>query len=119
MLVGGLALCVISIESPNTLVPAAILAMAVGWSWPGLFLFAVIRVGRDRGTSASGWLQAGAFAGGAAGPLAFGLVVDAAGYPLAWQLAGLALLTSSLLVVQARRDFIADLLARPPRESLG
>lgn len=119
MLVGAVALAVLSWPSPASYVPATIVAFALGWSWPGLLLYAVVRIGRDQPATASGVVQAGAFAGGAAGPLLFGLLVDAAGYRPAWQAAAITFLAASALVVLARRMFISDLLARPPREPLG
>lgn len=119
MLVGAVALAVLSWPSSVAYVPATVLAFALGWSWPGLLLFAVVRIGRDQPATASGVIQAGAFAGGAAGPFLFGLLVDAAGYSAAWRAAAGAFLLAAALVVLARRMFIADLLARPPREPFG
>ena len=43
---------------------SAIVAFAVGWAWPGMMLFAVVRVGREAPAAASGAVQVGAFAGG-------------------------------------------------------
>ena len=119
MLVGAVALVVLSLPSPVAVVPAALVAFALGWSWPGLLLYAVVRIGRDAPATASGVVQAGAFAGGAAGPVLFGIVVDAAGYEMAWRLAALLFLFAAALVMVARRMFIADLVARPPRDAIG
>ncbi|MQB02135.1 MAG: MFS transporter, partial [Actinobacteria bacterium] len=47
MLCGSAALLVISIDTIPTLWLAALVAFAVGWAWPGLMLFAVVRVGRE------------------------------------------------------------------------
>lgn len=95
----------------------AAVAFAVGWSWPGLLLYAVVRIGRDLPAKASGVVQAGAFAGGATGPVAFGFVVDASGYETAWPLAGLLFFAAAMHIVLARRLF-ADLVARPPRDTI-
>lgn len=116
MLVGAVALLVLSVPSQVTVIPSALAAFAVGWSWPGLLLFAVVRIGRDTPAKASGVVQAGAFAGGATGPVAFGFVVEASGYETAWRLAALLCFAAALLVILARRLFIADLVARPPRD---
>jgi predicted MFS family arabinose efflux permease len=118
MLIGAVAVGAISVPETVSLVPATMIAMAVGWSWPGVMLYAVVRVGRDAPGMASAFVQTGAFAGGAAGPLMFGLLIDLAGYTVTWWVAGTALLAASCLVVVARRDFIADLGARPPRVPL-
>jgi MFS family permease len=119
MVAGAVGLLVLSVPSPASVVPAAILALAVGWSWPGLMLYAAVRLGRDAPAAASGVIQGGAFVGGASGPLLFGLLVDAAGYEVAWRVAAGVILLGAVLVTLARRMFVADLVARPPRETLG
>jgi len=118
MLVGAIALLALSVPSQVTVIPSALVAFGVGWSWPGLLLYAVVRIGRDTPAKASGVVQAGAFAGGATGPVAFGFVVEASGYETAWRLAALLFLAAAMLVVIARRLFIADLVARPPRDAI-
>lgn len=119
MAVGGLALLVVSLPSVASYVVAGLVAFAIGWSWPGLFLFAVTRLGRDAPATASGYVQAGAFAGGATGPLLFGVAVDALGYGTTWRLAGAVFFAAAALVLVSRRMFLTDLVARPPREQLG
>lgn len=119
MLVGAASLAVLSIPSPVAVVPAGLVAFALGWSWPGLLLYAVVRVGREAPGAASGIVQAGAFTGGAAGPALFGLLVEATSYETAWRGAAVAFLVAALLVLLARRMFIADLVARPPQQPLG
>lgn len=95
------------------------LAFAVGWSWPGLMLYAVARVGRDAPTQASSVVQAGAFVGGALGPVSFGLVVAGLGSRGAWLAAATAFFLAGLLTLLARRGFRRDLLARPPAQPFG
>ena len=118
MLIGALAFAALSFPSPASVVPATLVAFAVGWSWPGLVLYAVVRIGRDAPATASGFVQAGAFFGGAAGPVAFGMAVSLAGYEAAWLGAATLILMAALLVSVARRIFIADLAARPPRQAI-
>lgn len=119
MAVGSLAVLTLAWAVPWSLWVAGILAFAVGWSWPGLMLFAVARLGRDTPAFASGIVQAGAFAGGAAGPALFGLIVGGVGYQLAWQVAAGALLVAAALVLVSRGLFVRDLRGRPPREPFG
>lgn len=119
MVVGSVALWVMSVPASTSLVPAMLIALGIGWSWPGLMLFAVVRVSRDAPGMASAVVQAAAFAGAAAGPVAFGVLVNLTGYPTAWRLAATAALVASGLVLGARRLFLTDLLARPPREPIG
>lgn len=118
LVVGAVGLAVISLGEVPTLVAGALIAFGIGWAWPGLFLFAVVRVGRDSPATASGAVQAGAFAGGAAGPVLFGLLVAVTSYPTAWRTAAAVLLVAALLLVVARRMFVNDLTRRPPRRPL-
>ena len=118
LLIGGIAVAIVSVPIPAVVVPAAVAALAIGWSWPGLMLYAVVRIGRDSPAGASGLVQAGAFAGGAAGPLIFGFLVEAIGYQHTWHTAAVALLLAAGLVHLARRMFVADLRRRPPREPI-
>lgn len=118
MLVGAAALALLAVPSPWAVVPATLIAFGLGWSWPGLLLYAVVRVGRDSPGSASGVVQAGAFVGGAAGPAVFGLVVGSMGFTVAWLMTAVLFLTAAVLVLFARRLFIADLVARPPQAPL-
>jgi len=113
MLFGSAALAAISIDNIPTLWVSAILAFAVGWAWPGLMLFAVVRVGREAPGAASGAVQAGAFIGGASGPALFGLLVVHMDYPFAWRVASLFLLIAAGMVFLARRMFVRDLKMRP------
>ena len=113
MFMGGVGLAAVSVPNVPTLWPAAIVVFAVGWAWPGLMLFAVVRVGRDAPGAASGKIQAGAFLGGASGPVLFGLLVASTSYSFAWQLAGLCMLLAAGLVVLARGLFRRDLRERP------
>jgi MFS family permease len=113
MLFGAAALAVISVHSIPTLWVSAIVAFAVGWAWPGLMLFAVVRVGREAPGEASAAVQAGAFAGGASGPALFGLLVSHSGYPFAWRAASSFLVLAAGMVYLARRMFLRDIETRP------
>ncbi len=119
MAIGGVALLAVSLPGVASYVLASLVAFAIGWSWPGLFLFAVVRVGREAPAKASGYVQAGAFFGGATGPLLFGMAVDAFGYETSWRIAALVFFLAATLVLLSRRMFLTDLAARPPRVQLG
>ncbi len=118
MSTGALALLALSFALPPAVVAGGLVAFAVGWSWPGLLLYAVVRVGRDAPARASGLVQAGAFAGGASGPALFGAAVGLLGYETAWRLSALVFVVAALLLLQARRMFISDLVTRPPAAPL-
>lgn len=113
LVIGAAGLILLAVGQIPTLVAGGLLALGVGWAWPGLLLFAVVRIGRDTPAAAAGMLQAGAFAGGAAGPVLFGVVVAAYGYPTAWLLAAAVLVLAAGLLLAARSMFRRDLRVRP------
>jgi predicted MFS family arabinose efflux permease len=114
------AVCFVGLAMGETwaVVAFGLLAFVVGWAWPGLLLFAVARVGRDRPAQASGVVQAGAFVGGAFGPLAFGALVSRAGFEPAWLVGAALFVAAGSLILLARRLFVRDLESRPPRVPL-
>lgn len=112
--VGALGVVLVSLEAPASLVLGTVIAFGVGWSWPGVLLFALVRVGRDSPGSASSAVQGGNFAGAALGPALFGYVVATAGFVPAWRLAAFAMVAGALLLVLARGMFVSDRRRRPP-----
>jgi len=115
---GAVGMVVLSYDQLPSLLVGTLVAFGIGWAWPGLLLFAVVRVGRDSPAAASGTIQAGAFAGGAFGPAVFGLLVAATSYETAWRSAAAVTLLSAALLVVARGMFVRDLDRRPPRRPL-
>lgn len=118
LVIGAAGLLLLSVDGVASLVSGALLAFAIGWSWPGLLLYAVVRVGRDRPATSSSAVQAGAFAGGAIGPVLFGVLVGATSYPTAWRAAAVAMLMAAGLLIVAARMFRGDLERRPPLQPL-
>lgn len=116
MWVGAIACLGLIIEAQWSIWVFGLLAFSIGWSWPGLLLFAVARLGRDNPARASGAIQAGAFAGGALGPLLLGGLSATAGFPVTWAVAAGCFALAGVLTLVSRRLFVADLVARPPRE---
>ncbi|ANS79570.1 major facilitator superfamily MFS_1 [Serinicoccus hydrothermalis] len=116
MWVGTLGCLGLMVPSPWAFWVFGLLAFSIGWSWPGLLLYAVARLGRDNPAQASAAIQAGAFAGGALGPALLGGLSGAAGFPLTWAVAAGCFAIAGALILLSRRLFTADLLARPPRE---
>ena len=114
----AVGMVVLSYDHVPALVVGTLLAFGIGWAWPGLLLFAVVRVGRDSPAAASSVIQAGAFAGGACGPAVFGLLVAATSFESAWRWYAALTLLSAVLLVVARRMFVRDLTRRPPRTPL-
>ena len=104
---GGYAFLVVASARTTGNLPLLVLgtlvAFGLGWSWPGLFNFAVVRRNPAAPAAATGITATGGFAGNALGPLVFGLVVERMGYPTAWAGAGAALLLGAALVLLGRR----------------
>jgi predicted MFS family arabinose efflux permease len=113
LVAGAAGLALMGIGQTASLVAGALVALGIGWAWPGLLLFAVVRIGRDTPAAAAGWLQAGAFAGGATGPVLFGGAVASHGYRFAWLAAAVVLVVAAVLLVFARGMFRRDLRVRP------
>ena len=118
MLAGSVCMAAVALGTPWSLLVFGFLAFAIGWGWPGLLLYAVARIGRDSPARSSGVIQAGAFVGGAAGPLLLGAMAGDVGFRPTWLVAGGLLVVAGLLVLLARRGFRTDLERRPPREPI-
>ena len=88
------------------------LVFALGWSWPGLMTFAVVRLNPSAPAVATSYTQTGVFAGGATGPLVFGMLVSTGSYRLAWSVAAGAMVVASVLMAVGRRMLVADRLRR-------
>lgn len=118
MLVGAACMLGLAVGTPTAVICFGFIGFAVGWSWPGLLLFAVARLGRDAPARASSVVQAGAFIGGAVGPMGFGTMAGVVGFPVTWLTATGCFLIASSLILWARRLFADDLRGRPPRTPL-
>lgn len=81
----------------------ALLAFCAGWTWPGLVHFSVVRHNRRNAASATGILQTGLSLGAAAGPLLFGLLVEATSYRSAWVAAAIVAVAAAVTVRIGRR----------------
>lgn len=120
MATGAACLALIGLlDVPWAVVLFGFLAFGLGWSWPGLFLYAAARVGRDAPARASSVVQAGAFAGGAIGPVTFGLLISALSFRGAWLVAAGSFVVAATLVLIARAGFRRDLVRRPPATPFG
>mgnify|MGYP000309538213 CR=1 FL=1 len=84
----------------------ATIAFGSGWAWPGLFNLAVVRLNPSAPGAATGITQTGVYVGALAGPILFGLVVDAWGYELAWSLAGVSSVGSAIGIAFGRRQIL-------------
>ena len=81
-----------AVRGPWSLAGATLVTFTSGWAWPGLFHFALILRSPTAPGAATGLVGTGLFSGGIVGPLAFGWVVENAGYQAAWNGVALAAL---------------------------
>lgn len=104
MALGGLGALLLGTGSRPLLVIGASLAFGLGWGWPGLLFFAVMKARPASPAAATAAVQAGGLSGAAAGPIVAGAVAAAGGWVAAWSvIGGLALVGGALVVVTARR----------------
>ena len=104
---GAVGMSLFVTGEPAAYVAGTALVFALGWSWPGLLTFAVVRLHPGAPARASSYTQTGVFAGGATGPLVFGLLVSAGSYRLAWSVAAAAMLLASGAMIAGRRMLVA------------
>jgi MFS family permease len=109
---GGFVLLALA-DSAWPLALGAFLALGAGWSWPGLFNFAVVNENRSRPAAATGVTQTGASLGSAVGPLLFGLVVAQNSYSVAWAMSAVLAAVAAAAAMCGRRLILS---ARADRE---
>jgi MFS family permease len=108
LLIGGaLGYWLLAPGTVTTHLLGALVAFGSGWAWPGLFNLAVVRMNPAAPAAATGITQTGVYVGALAGPVVFGLVVEAAGYPTAWVIAGVSSAGASVGVLLGRRRVMA------------
>lgn len=101
--IGVLGYVLIGTGFTPLLVAGSLLTYAAGWTWTGLLHFAVVRDNRRGAATATGVLQTGLSLGSAAGPLLFGILVEATSYRTAWFTAGAVSLIAAFIFRAGRR----------------
>ena len=99
---GAVGLALLALPAAVALVAGVLLGFGLGWSWPGVMNFAVVRLNPQAPAAATSITQTGVYAGGCIGPLGFGLLADRVGYGPAWLVAAAALLVASGLMLFGR-----------------
>jgi MFS family permease len=99
---GAAGLALLAVPSAWALVAGTVLGFGLGWSWPGVLTFAVVRLNPTAPAAATGITQAGVLAGGAFGSLAFGAAVEASSYRVAWLAAAGTMVLASALMLAGR-----------------
>lgn len=107
---GGLAL----LAAPGTLalVVGTVLGFGLGWAWPGLLQFAVVRLNPSAPAAATSIVQVGVYAGGFVGPVGFGLLAARFSFPTAWLAGAVTMLVAAVLMVIGRRMLVAHRTAQ-------
>jgi predicted MFS family arabinose efflux permease len=101
--IGSAGLAMLATLNTATLIVGVTLGFGLGWAWPGLMNFAVVRLHPQAPAAATSITQTGVYAGGCLGPLSLGAVASAAGYPTMWTVAGIAMLFAAAAMVLGSR----------------
>ncbi|MDT4992056.1 MAG: hypothetical protein QOH97_1948 [Actinoplanes sp.] len=96
---GAAGLALLAVPGTLPLIVGVVLGFGLGWSWPGLMNFAVVRLHPQAPAAATSITQTGVYAGGCLGPLALGALAEAGGYPVMWTTAAVAMLSAAGLMV--------------------
>ncbi|SCL37666.1 Predicted arabinose efflux permease, MFS family [Micromonospora pallida] len=101
--VGALGLALLAVAGTVPLVVGVVLGFGLGWAWPGVMNFAVVRLYPQTPAVATSITQTGVYAGGCLGPLALGLLAGRLGYPTMWATGAAAMLLAAALMLLATR----------------
>ncbi|WP_067494590.1 MFS transporter [Actinoplanes sp. TFC3] len=100
---GAVGLALLAAPGLPALIVGVVLGFGLGWSWPGLMNFAVVRLHPQAPAAATSITQTGVYAGGCIGPLGLGAVASGADYPAMWTVAAVAMLGAAALMVVGSR----------------
>jgi predicted MFS family arabinose efflux permease len=99
LICGAAGLGLLAVPGTFALVGGVVLGFGLGWSWPGLMNFAVVRLHPQAPAAATSITQTGVYAGGCVGPLGLGALAAAAGYPTMWIVAAVAMVLAGTLML--------------------
>ncbi|MEU3452482.1 MFS transporter [Micromonospora sp. NPDC006766] len=103
LVVGAVGLALLALAGAVSLVAGVVLGFGLGWAWPGLMNFAVVRLHPQAPAAATSITQTGVYAGGCLGPLTLGPLASELGYPTMWASAAAAMLLAAALMLLASR----------------
>ncbi|MBC3189839.1 MFS transporter [Pseudonocardia sp. C8] len=104
---GAAGFGLLALPGTPALVLGVTLAFGLGWAWPGLLQFAVVRLNPSAPAAATSIVQVGVYAGGFGGPVVFGWLATHAGFPVAWTASAGVMLVSAVLMLVGRRMLVA------------
>lgn len=101
--IGAVGLLLLAAPGQITLVIGTIFGFGLGWAWPGVVNFAVVRLNPSAPAAATSITQSGVYAGGCIGPLGFGTLVQLTSYSTAWLISGMLMgVAAGLMYVGTR-----------------
>ncbi|ASW53229.1 MFS transporter [Plantactinospora sp. KBS50] len=103
LVVGAAGLGLLAVAGVPSMVAGITLGFGLGWAWPGLLNFAVVRLHPQAPAAATSITQTGVYAGGCVGPLGLGAVAGHLGYPTMWAVAAVSMLVAAGLMLSGRR----------------
>ncbi|MFY1626247.1 MFS transporter [Micromonospora sp. WMMD735] len=103
LVLGAVGLGLLAVTGAVPLTVGVVLGFGLGWAWPGLLNFAVVRLHPQAPAAATSITQTGVYAGGCLGPLGLGALATAGGYPVMWLTAGVAMLLAAVLMLTCSR----------------
>ncbi len=110
LVLGAVGLALLATEGPIPLVAGVLLGFGLGWAWPGLLTFAVVRLHPQAPAAATSITQTGVYAGGCVGPLGLGTLAAHAGYPAMWTTSAAGMLLAAALMLAGRRMLLRSRL---------
>jgi len=113
LVTGSAGLALLALPDTWALLAGTLLGFGVGWAWPGLLTFAVVRLNPTAPAAATSITQTGVYVGAGLGPLAFGALVEATSYPTAWLAAAVLMVAAGALMPVGRRMLLATRQAAP------
>lgn len=113
LVTGSTGLALLALPYTWSLLLGTLLGFGLGWAWPGLLNYAVVRLNPTAPAAATSITQTGVYAGGGLGPLAFGLLVQATSYPVAWVTAAALMVAAGALMLLGRRMLLTARQRQP------
>ncbi|WP_308252180.1 MFS transporter [Pseudonocardia sp. KRD291] len=104
---GAAGFGLLAVPGAPALVVGTILAFGLGWAWPGLLQFAVVRLNPSAPAAATSIVQVGVYAGGFGGPIVFGTLAAHVSFPVAWTVSAVVMLVSAAGMLVGRRMLLA------------
>jgi MFS family permease len=117
LLLGAGGLVLLAVPGTAALVLGTVLGFGLGWAWPGLLQFAVVRLNPSAPAAATSIVQVGVYGGGCIGPVGFGFLASHLSFPTAWLVGAAAMVLAAGLMVLGRRMLVAHGAAYRARRS--